>query len=46
MPEDSEFRIPGGEADFRTTRWTTINRAGKQDGSVDAERALERLCCP
>src|SRR5438034_4452724 len=44
MPGDSEFRLPGGHRDFRTTRWTTINRAGRQDGSAESERALEKLC--
>jgi len=44
MPGDSEFRFPGGHRDFRTTRWTTISRAGRRDGSAESERALERLC--
>ena len=44
MPGDSEFRFPGGHRDFRTTRWTTISRAGKRDGSAESEKALERLC--
>src|SRR5436190_1515442 len=40
---DEPHRGPCRRDDFTATRWTEVLRAGEQDGSVQAEGALESL---
>jgi len=47
MQENTEgFRgsIPGRNHEFQTTLWMTVAEASRQDGSREAQQALEKLC--
>jgi RNA polymerase sigma factor (sigma-70 family) len=45
MPVESQLQALAGAAQFRTTRWSMVLRAGaEQRSEADEQRALEELC--
>lgn len=44
MQQETQFTPREPNREFGTTMWTTVTEAGKQDGSLQSEKALEKLC--
>jgi RNA polymerase sigma factor (sigma-70 family) len=44
MADADEYPMGRRNASFETTMWTTVEEARRQDGSLKAQLALERLC--
>jgi RNA polymerase sigma factor (sigma-70 family) len=44
MADSTQYPMGRRNASFETTMWTTVEEAGRQDGSTKAQLALERLC--